>query len=175
MSLYRAIFAVLLLVLPIGNSNAQTDDAGLASPFDFPLLLSANFAELRSSHFHAGVDFKTQGVVGLPIKCVADGYICRAKVQAGGYGLALYVMHDTLMTVYGHLDRFPAGVAERVRECQYSNERFTVDINFLPDEFPVKRGEILAYAGNTGFSFGPHLHFEILINGSQVNPLKYLN
>ena len=91
-----------------------------SSPFDFRLLLSGNFGELRSNHFHAGVDFKTQGVVGKPIKCVADGYICRAKVQSGGYGRALYVMHDNgYMTVYGHLDRFPDIVAERIRENQY--------------------------------------------------------
>lgn len=133
-----------------------------SSPFDFRLLLSGNFGELRSNHFHAGVDFKTQGVVGKPIKCVADGYICRAKVQSGGYGCALYVMHDNgYMTVYGHLDRFPDIVAERIREKQYKDETFEVDLEFLPSEFRVLRGEVLAYAGNTGYSFGPHLHFEV--------------
>ena len=130
--------------------------------FDFPIYLSGNFGELRSNHFHSGLDFKTQGVVGKPIKCVADGYICRAKVETGGYGQAIYVMHDNgYMTVYGHLDRFTNAVSKRVRDYQYANETFTVDLNFAPDEYRVKTGEIIAYAGNTGYSFGPHLHFEV--------------
>lgn len=153
--------AVFLSFFGISLAVAQ-DGATFGSPFDFPLLLSGNFGELRSNHFHSGLDFKTQGVVGKPIKCVADGYICRAKVQSGGYGRALYVMHDNgYMTVYGHLDRFPASVAKRIREYQYVNEVFEVDMDFLPSEFRVKRGDILAYAGNTGYSFGPHLHFEV--------------
>lgn len=160
----RNIFALILLsalslVLP---SYAQHKSGTFSSPFDFGLLLSGNFGELRSNHFHSGVDFKTQGVVGKPIRCVADGYISRATVQTGGYGLALYVVHDNgYMTVYGHLDRFPANVQKRVRECQYANESFAVDLSFAPDELRVSKGELLAYAGNTGYSFGPHLHFEV--------------
>ena len=153
------VFVIFCSVLP---SRAQQNGAIFSSPFDFELMLSGNFGELRSNHFHSGIDFKTQGVVGKPIRCVADGYISRATVQAGGYGLALYVMHDNgYMTVYGHLDRFPASVHKRVREYQYGNETFAVDISFAPDELRVSRGEVLAYAGNTGYSFGPHLHFEV--------------
>ena len=134
----------------------------LGVPFDFPLLLSGNFAELRSNHFHSGIDFKTQGVVGKPIQCVADGYICRATVRPGGYGLALYVTHDDgYMTVYGHLDSFPADIERRVRKFQYENERFPVDMTFAPDEYRLCRGDFIAFAGNTGYSFGPHLHFEV--------------
>lgn len=163
-----------LLLFAIG-AGAQLTDVKLRSPFDFDLLLSANFGELRSNHYHSGVDFKTGGVAGKQIKCVADGYICRAKVEAGGYGLALYVMHDGYMTVYGHLDRFPAAVAKRVRKYQYDKERFGVDMHFQPGEFPVKRGEVLAYAGNTGYSFGPHLHFEVRdASGNELyNPLQF--
>lgn len=130
--------------------------------FDFPMFLSGNFGELRSNHFHSGLDIKTQGVIGKPIKCVSDGYICRVKVQTGGYGLALYVMHDNgFMTVYGHLDRFTKVVSERVRGYQYENETFEVDMNFAPNEFRVKQGDVIAYAGNSGYSSGPHLHFEV--------------
>ena len=165
---------VCLLMLAIG-AMGQLSDVKLRSPFDFDLLLSANFGELRSSHYHSGVDFKTGGVTGKQIRCVADGYICRAKVETGGYGLALYVMHDGYMTVYGHLDRFPAAVAKRVRKYQYDKEQFAVDMHFQPGEFPVKRGELLAYAGNTGYSFGPHLHFEVRdVTGNELyNPLQF--
>lgn len=151
-------FAFLFTALPLVAQN----DTVFCAPFDFGLLLSGNFAELRSNHFHSGLDFKTQGVVGKPIKCVADGCIVRASVQPGGYGQALYVLHGNgYMTVYAHLDRFPAGIAKRVRDAQYEKESFSVDISFGPDEFRVKRGEFLAHAGNSGYSFGPHLHFEV--------------
>ena len=171
----RKITLIICFLLSATGVKAQLQDVQLRSPFDFELLLSANFGELRSNHFHAGVDFKTGGVSGKQIRCVDDGYICRAKVETAGYGLALYVMHDGYMTVYGHLDRFPANVAKRVRDYQYDKERFVVDLHFQPDEFPVKRGELLAYAGNTGYSFGPHLHFEVRdTTGNELyNPLQF--
>lgn len=155
---------ILCLFFSLGSLQpcVAQQNVSFCPPFDFALYLSGNFGELRSNHFHSGIDFKTQGVSGKPIRCVADGYICRAKVQTGGYGQALYVMHDNgYMTVYGHLDKFPAGIAARVRGCQYENETFAVDIEFGPSEFRVRKGELLAYAGNTGYSFGPHLHFEV--------------
>ena len=173
--LTRILFTLFLFVVA-GRSLAQPSmDDGLNRPFDFDLLLSASYGELRSNHFHAGLDFKTCGVVGKPIKCVADGYIYRAKVEAAGYGMALYVMHDGFMTVYAHLDRFPEAIAKRVRKYQYDKEQFEVDLYFLPADYPVKRGEFLALAGNTGYSFGPHLHFELRdASGTRLyNPLPY--
>ena len=87
------------------------------SPFDFPLLLSGNFGELRANHFHGGVDFKTQGVVGKPIRCIADGYISRVTVTPGGYGQAVYIAHDNGYTsVHGHLLKFSSEVEKIVEE-----------------------------------------------------------
>lgn len=158
----NSLLLAFLLCMQGLSLFAQDGSSPFVAPFDFSLLLSGNFAELRSNHFHSGVDFKTEGVVGKPIKCVADGYICRATVRPGGYGLALYVMHDNgYMTVYGHLDSFPEDIARRVRKYQYDNETFPVDMTFSPEEYRLSRGEFLAYAGNTGYSFGPHLHFEV--------------
>ena len=170
------IFLLVLSLTSVALSGAQPSATDtLHRPFDFDLLLSASYGELRSNHFHAGLDFKTGGVVGKPIKCVADGYIYRAKVEAAGYGMALYVMHDGFMTVYAHLDRFPEAIAKRVRKYQYDKEQFEVDLYFLPADYPVKRGEFLAFAGNTGYSFGPHLHFELRdASGTRLyNPLPY--
>ena len=172
----KKILPILFLLVTVGSASAQPSATDtLHRPFDFDLLLSASYGELRSNHFHAGLDFKTGGVVGKPIKCVADGYIYRAKVEAAGYGMALYVMHDGYMTVYAHLDRFPAALAKRVRKYQYDKECFEVDLYFLPGDYPVKRGEFLAYAGNTGYSFGPHLHFELRdATGNKLfNPLPH--
>lgn len=160
--LYRNIILLIFVCIQAVSSFANVADSLFVAPFDFPLYLSGNFGELRTDHFHSGVDFKTEGVVGKPIRCVADGYICRATVTPGGYGRALYVMHDNgYMTVYAHLDRFPSGVDKRVRQYQYKNEAFRTDVLFAPDEFRIKQGDFLAYAGNSGYSFGPHLHFEI--------------
>ena len=176
MALFKNIAVLVTLFFAACSAWAQpAAGEGLRSPFDFEILLSASYGELRSNHFHAGLDFKTGGVTGKPIKCVADGYICRAKVEAAGYGMALYVMHDGFMTVYAHLDRFSDAIAKRVRKYQYDNERFEVDIYFAPGDYPVKRGEFLAYAGNSGYSFGPHLHFELRdASGNRLfNPLPY--
>jgi murein DD-endopeptidase MepM/ murein hydrolase activator NlpD len=113
-------FLLMLLCLQCLFGFAKGADSLFVVPFEFPLYLSGNFGELRTDHFHSGVDFKTGGVVGKPIRCVADGYICRASVTPGGYGKALYVMHDNgYMTVYAHLDRFPSEVDKRVRQYQY--------------------------------------------------------
>ena len=172
----KSFFVTIYILLLFATGASAQQAATFSVPFDFPLYLSGNFAELRSNHFHAGLDFKTQGVEGKPIMVVADGYIARAKVQAGGYGRALYVMHDNgYMTVYGHLQKFPKAVAQAVRERQYADECFAVDIEFAPGELPVKRGDVLAYAGNSGYSFGPHLHFEVRsADGEQLyNPLKF--
>lgn len=171
---FLIFFSIYLLSLAALRVQAQQDV--FSPPFGFGLFLSGNFGELRSNHFHAGLDFKTQGAVGRPISVIADGYIARAKVQYGGYGRALYVMHDNgYMTVYGHLDRFPPSVDDVVRKRQYAEESFAVDVAFEPDGFRVKRGDVLAYAGNTGYSFGPHLHFEVRSADGEnlLNPMLF--
>ena len=175
-NILNRITLTLALLLAVVRAFAQpAAHEELRSPFDFDILLSASYGELRSSHFHSGLDFKTCGVVGKPIMAVADGYIYRAKVEAAGYGQALYVKHDGYMTVYAHLDRFPDAIAKRVRDYQYDNECFEADLYFAPGDYPVTRGEFLASAGNTGYSFGPHLHFELRDeSGNKLyNPLPY--
>lgn len=146
------------------------------SPFDFPLLLSGNFGELRANHFHGGVDFKTQGVVGKPIRCIADGYISRVTVTPGGYGQAVYITHTNgLTSVHGHLHKFMDEVQQAVEAYQYEHETFAVDLTFEPDRFPLKQGEVFALAGNEGYSFGPHLHMEIrrTDTGEYIDPLQF--
>ncbi|MAY83635.1 MAG: peptidase M23 [Flavobacteriales bacterium] len=146
------------------------------SPLDIPLYLSGNFAELRSNHFHAGLDIKTQGFEGQKIYAVADGYISRIKVSPYGYGKAIYVTHPNGYTsVYGHLQKYSDKIAELVKEKQYESERFDVHIFPSPFSIPVKKGEIIAYSGNSGGSAGPHLHFEIRETASEhpVNPLFF--
>ncbi len=155
---------------------AQTPEPRFGAPFDFPLYLSGNFGELRSNHFHGGLDFKTQGVVGKPLLAIADGYISKVTVTPGGYGNALYLTHDNGYTsVHGHLDRFLPEIAALVRQKQYAEQAFAVTLEFSPDEFRFRQGEVVAYAGNTGYSFGPHLHMEIrkTATNEPIDPLPF--
>lgn len=168
----------LVLAFVSALSGRAQDAAGdyFASPFDFPLLLSANFGELRPNHFHNGIDIKTQGVVGKPVRCVADGYVARVAVLHGGYGQAVYVNHPNgLTSVYGHVLSFAPDVQKAVREYQYAHETFVCDLSFAPGEFPVKRGEIVAISGNEGASAGPHLHLELrrTETNEYIDPMPY--
>ena len=165
----------LMGVLP-GVQAQEKPGNPFVSPFDFPLLLSGNFGELRANHFHGGVDFKTQGVVGKPIRCIADGYISRVTVTPGGYGQAVYITHDNGYTsVHGHLHKFMTEVEQVVEAYQYEHETFAVDLTFGPDRFPLKQGEVFALAGNEGYSFGPHLHMELrkTDTGEYIDPLQF--
>lgn len=62
---------------------------GFVSPVSFPVLLSANYGELRGNHFHSGIDVKTQGVINKPIRAIADGTVVRIAVSPSGFGKAL--------------------------------------------------------------------------------------
>ncbi|MDL2281766.1 M23 family metallopeptidase [Parabacteroides sp. OttesenSCG-928-G06] len=171
--------AIALLCLLYATTSAhKLQGQELPNPFDYPILLSGSFGELRSNHFHSGIDFKTQGVVGKQIHAVQDGYIARISVSPGGYGNALYIAHpDGTTTVYGHLLRFSDPVAAYVKEQQYIQERFNVNLYPAADLFPVRRGELIALSGNTGSSAGPHLHFEVRDSESEeiLDPLPYFS
>jgi hypothetical protein len=159
------------------NASAQVSSSpSFASPFDFPLLLAGNFGELRANHFHGGLDIKTQGVEGKPIYAIEEGYVSRVSIAPNGYGNALYVTHPNGYTsVYGHLSGFAPVIARYVMDQHYEQERFDLELTFEPSQFPVKRGELIAYSGNTGSSMGPHLHMEIRQTDTNepTNPLPY--
>lgn len=169
-------FALSSFAHEIGTIYNGTDSIDFASPFDFNIYLSANFGELRSNHFHGGLDIKTQGVEGKTLRSIGDGYISRVSVSPGGYGNALYVVHDNGYTsVYGHMQAFVPVVAEIVKDYQYRNETFAVDTFFAPERFPISKGEVIGWAGNSGYSFGPHLHLEIreTETNEPVDPLPF--
>lgn len=147
------------------------------NPLDIPIFLSGSFGELRSNHFHAGLDIKTQGKEGLKVYAAADGYVSRIKVQQFGYGKAIYVTHPNgFTTVYGHLSKFNDEIEAYVKSVQYKKEDYnTGNLFFKEDKFPIQKGEILAYSGDTGGSGGPHLHFEIRNTKTEniINPLLF--
>lgn len=170
--LIRSICILLICLSGSANLTAQTrapiiqnqtyPQNYFRSPLDIPHQASGTFGELRSTHFHAGDDYRTQQRVGLPLYAVAEGYISRLRIQGGGGGHSLYIDHPNGFTsVYLHMDRFTPEHEARVREEQYRQKSFEVDIKLEPGEFPVSKGARIGLAGNTGGSQGPHLHFEI--------------
>ncbi len=137
--------------------------------------LAGSMGELRSSHFHTGIDIRTGGQEGLDVLSADDGYIFRISVNPRGYGNAIYIKHPNgHTTVYAHLKSFRKDIAEYVRKEQYSKKKFK--LNIFPDgsTFKVKRGDIIALSGNSGSSGGPHLHFDVRNrNQDLLNPLHY--
>ena len=163
---------ILVLICITGQTQEYPKDY-FQQPVDGKLLLSGNFGELRSDHFHSGLDFKTGGKIGAKIYASADGYIARIKISLSGFGKAIYIKHPNgYITVYGHLNHFSKDIESYVRKKQYERESFTIELFPKASELKVKKGEVIAFSGNTGGSAGPHLHYEVVVNGKKVNSQK---
>lgn len=152
----------------------EVEENYFRSPVDIKLYLSGTFGEPRSTHFHTGIDIKTEGVEGKKIYAVADGYISRISVSPYGYGNALYVTHTNgMVSVYGHLQKFSSEIQAWTKQQQHELTNFAINLEDLdPKLFPVKQGDVIALSGNTGGSGGPHLHFEL--RDSLEHPLNPL-
>lgn len=138
--------------------------------------LSANFGELRSNHYHMGLDCRTDQAENKTVVAAADGYVARVSVAPFGFGQAIYINHPNgLTTVYGHLNKFFPALDDYVKEQQYVNESWVVSLELSPEQFPVKQGQFIALSGNTGGSMGPHVHFEIRDTKTDkvLNPLLF--
>lgn len=159
-------------------ASAQTDypQDYFAPPLDIPLNLSGSFGELRTNHFHAGLDIKTQQQEGLKLYSVADGYVSRIKVSPFGYGYCLYINHPNGYTsVYGHMQRYAPKIDAYTKREQYKLQSFSIDVFPQPGDLPVTKGEVIGLSGNSGGSGGPHLHFEIRETESEkvINPMLF--
>lgn len=172
MSFFRFIF--LFYIVLCHGQNPYPQDY-FSSPLKQNLILSGTFGELRTNHFHSGLDLKTNGKKGLNVYAAAQGYVSRVKISRNGYGKALYITHPNgYISVYGHLQKFAPKIEAYVKSKQYENEQF--EIQLFPRKFSLKvdADELVAFSGNTGGSSGPHLHFEIRDKQERpINPMLF--
>ncbi|MCB9231849.1 MAG: M23 family metallopeptidase [Bacteroidia bacterium] len=154
-------------------------EEGYYFPLDLrPVRLSGTFGELRPNHFHSGIDVKTNSVTGQKVYAIEEGYVYRLKVSPYGFGRALYLRHpDGKFSVYAHLNGFAPQYEEFIYQKQYASKKYEQEIYLGNDMFQVKKGDLIAFSGNSGSSTGPHLHFEIREPDERIiDPMKdYLN
>lgn len=167
----------LLLVSAVVIYKLYSSSGAIFSdPLALPFRLSGNFGELRSNHFHMGLDVRTNGQENLPVYTVADGYVSRIIIEEYGLGKAVFITHPNgYTTVYAHLNRFYEPLEAVVEAQQQADKKVEQDLSFAAGRFLVTRGQEIALSGNTGGSEAPHLHFEIrnTRTGNNLNPLLY--
>jgi len=120
-----------------------------------------------------GLDVRTDQRVNMPVYAAADGYITKITVQPFSYGQAIFINHPNgLTTVYGHLNKFYPALENAVLADQYKRQSWSIELNFTRDQFPVRKGQFIAWSGSTGGSQGPHVHFEIRNSSTErcINP-----
>lgn len=166
---------IFFILMVTGAFAQQIPTDYFDNPLKIPLQLSGTFGELRSNHFHAGLDLRTQQREGIAIYAPADGYVHRIKVSHFGYGKALYIQHPNgYSTVYAHLKDYAGAIQEYVKKEQYRQQSYEVEMFPGVDVLKVRKGDLIGYTGNTGSSGGPHLHYEIRDASSRpMNPLLF--
>ena len=173
MKLFTITFLSLLINSLLLFGQFEKD---LIAPLEIPFSISGTFGEPRSSHFHLGIDIKTQGKEGLEVKSISSGSVSRIRISLGGYGKAIYIDHPNKTTsVYAHLKKFAPKIESYIKKFQYENETYTIQKFPKKNKLLIEKGEVIGFSGNTGGSSGPHLHFEIREKKSQkpLNPLLY--
>ncbi|MBK8109347.1 MAG: M23 family metallopeptidase [Saprospiraceae bacterium] len=173
------VFILFLWFVGMHSVNAAIPikETNFISPVRYKVRLAGSFGELRGRHFHAGLDIKSsQGRSGDSIFSAESGYISRIRIQRAGYGKSIYVNHaNGYTTVYAHLDGYHPELEEYINKKQIEMQSYEVDI--LPEQgmFEVVKGQHMAFLGNTGISYGPHLHFEIRETSTDkaINPFLF--
>jgi len=170
-------FILLFFSLLISSiAICQKYNNNFDNPMKLDLIISGNYGELRPNHFHSGIDFKTNGREREKIYSITDGYVSRINISPWGYGKSVYITHPNGYTsVYAHISNYNIEIETYIKSLQYKNKTYSID-TLLPKGFiTIKKGEFIAFSGNTGNSFGPHLHFEIRTTNTEhpVNPLLF--
>ena len=171
----KGLIFILLIITQVTIAQNPYPQDYFRNPLDIPLVLAGTFAELRSNHFHSGLDIKTQHREGLKVFTTAKGYVSRIKISHWGYGKALYITHPNgYTTVYAHLKKFSPKIEAFLKKAQYEKETFEIELFPAIKDLLIETDEIIAFSGNTGGSSGPHLHFEIRDKSERpINPMLF--
>ena len=172
----KAFYTVLFIFCGFSYTQGQTYPKYDRQPMDLSPDISGGYCVMRGHHFHAGLDFRTQRKTGWNIYSIADGYVKRIKVSHYGYGKSIQIQHpDGYVSHYGHLSKYGPVIDAYVKKLQYQLQSYEFDFFPEPGDIPVKKGQVIAYSGNSGGSTGPHLHFEIRdsTNTWLYNPLLF--
>lgn len=175
-------FKILLLTgcivfsLSVSAQTSSFPKYYFRNPLGIPMELQSNFGELRSNHWHMGLDLRTLRKEDLPIYAAAEGYIAKVGIRSNSFGRFIIINHPNgLSTLYAHLNDFFPELEKYVTDQQYKQESWAIELNITKEQFPVSKGQFIAYSGNTGGSQGPHLHFEIFNTQTEkrLNPLLF--
>ena len=167
---------ILPLIYFMSTFCGLTQDYNFHKPLSIPISIGAYFGDLRPNHFHMGVDYRTNGVEGLNLHSISDGYVSRVRVTPYGYGKVVYINHSGgLTSVYAHCSKFIGKLDSVVNVAKLNQQNNEIELYLDSNAVPLKRGEVFALSGNTGSSTGPHLHFEIreTATDTPLNPLLY--
>ncbi len=167
---YLMCFSLYTRAQPVSYSKNY-----FRNPLGIPMELAANFGELRSDHWHMGLDIRTNQKENLPVYAAAEGYIAHIGIRPQSFGRFIIIDHPNgLSTLYAHLNDFFPGLEDYVTAQQYRKESWAIELDLTPEQFRVTKGSFIAYSGNTGGSQGPHLHFEIFDRKERrFNPLLF--
>ena len=142
------------------------------SPLPAGSIITGGFGEIRSNHFHAGLDFATGGRIGVEVRAPLAGWVERVRCSGVGYGRSIYLhTDDGRLLVFGHLDAYAPALAAFVDSVQRASRQYEQDVFPAREQFRFRVGDLLAWTGSSGAG-GPHMHLEVRHADFALHPLR---